>query len=56
MDFTYDELKMIKTALLREVVRREERHLNTPANMKKLQQFEDLYDKVCTLIQNVKSN
>lgn len=55
MDFTYDELKMIKRALLGEIIRRES-NLNTNTKIQRLQQFESLYDKVCTLIQNVKSN
>lgn len=52
-NFNYEELRMIQTALFTEIVRRED---NKNTNKEKLQQFEDLYDKVFKLIQDVKNN
>lgn len=52
-DFTYEELRMIRLALETEIFRRQD---NPLVNPERLAKFEDLYDKVNSLIQNTKSN
>ena len=52
-DFNYEELRMIQAALFTEITRRED---NPNTNVEKLQQYEDLYDKIFKLIQDVKQN
>ena len=47
MEFTYEELRMIKRALSVEIMRRED-NLNT--NKKVLEQYENLYDKTERMI------
>lgn len=49
--FNYEELRLIRLALGTEIIRREELQ-NT--NMERLKQFEDLYDKVDNLMQDMK--
>ncbi len=51
--FTYDELRMIRFAIETEIIRREE---NPIPNLDKIQQFEDLHDKVYGMMQDMKSN
>lgn len=53
MDFTYEELKLIRFAIETEIMRREE---NPLVNPKRLAEFEDLYDKVDDLIKDIRSN
>ena len=52
-NFSYDELRLIRVAIDTEIMRRAE---NPLVNPKKLAQFEDLYDKVDTMIQRIRSN
>ena len=53
MDFTYDELRLIRFAIETEIMRREE---NPLVNPKKLVEFEDLYSKVDNLITDIRKN
>lgn len=53
MDFTYNELKLIRFSIETEIMRREE---NPLVNPKKLAEFEDLYDKIDDLIKNIRNN
>ena len=53
MEFTYDELKLIRFAIETEIMQREE---NPLVNPKRLANFEDLYDKVDNLMQNIRKN
>ena len=50
MEFTYEELRMIKRALSVEIMRRED-NLNT--NKKVLEQYENLYDKTERMIKEM---
>ena len=52
-NFNYDELRLIRFAIETEIMRREEAPLNNP---KKLAEFEDLYNKVDNLIQDIRRN
>ena len=52
-NFTYEELQMIRIALETEVIRRQ----NNPfLNPERLFKFDDLYDKVSNLIQDMRNN
>ena len=50
-NFNLNELRLIRFALETEVMRREEDPLNNP---KKLAEFDDLYNKVDNLIQDIR--
>lgn len=50
MGFTYEELRMIKRALSMEIMRRED---NFNANKEVLEQYENLYDKVESMIKEM---
>lgn len=50
-NFTYEELRMIRIAIETEIRRRED---NPLVNPERLAKFEDLYDKVCDIIQSFK--
>ena len=52
-NFNYDELKLIRFAIETEIMRREE---NPLVNPEKLAKFEDLYDKIDNLIQDIRKN
>lgn len=52
-NFTYDELRMIKWAVATEIRKRAEEPLVCPERLAK---FEDLYDKVFDMIQDMKNN
>lgn len=52
-NFNYDELRLIRFAIETEIMRREE---NPLVNPKKLAEFEDLYNKVDNLIQDIRRN
>ena len=51
--FTYEELRMIRIAVETEIIRREE---NPFVNPERLAKFEDLYNKVHNLMQDMKNN
>lgn len=52
-NFTYQELKLIRFTIETEIIRREKELLVNP---KRLAEFEDLYNKVDNLIQDMKNN
>lgn len=52
-NFTYEELRMILIAVETEIIRREE---NPFVNPKRLFKFEDLYEKISNMIQDMKNN
>lgn len=50
MDFTYEELRMIKRALSMEIMRRED---NFNTNKEVLKRYDNLYDKVESMIKEM---
>ena len=52
-NFTYEEMRLIRMALKTEIIRREQ---NPHTNPERLTKFEDLFDKVYDLIQEMRKN